>query len=233
MIPLDTALGFAARGWRVFPCIQRGPRRKSPLTPNGFHDASTDPVAISAWWRRWPDALIGVATGRTSGFVLLDIDVRYADRYGFDTLDVLGFAVLPETPIAHTASGGLHLYFAPPDAVEIACTEGERGKGIGPGPDWRGRRRLRHPAISRQRLFLGSPLELRHRRARTDTSRVVSTGARTYCFRPTSEADDGAIAMAKPPSTAHAGGSSARLRGNRKQPSTPSASRSAPSPPLI
>jgi Bifunctional DNA primase/polymerase, N-terminal len=138
MIPLDTALGFAARGWRMFPCIQRGPRRKSPLTPNGFHDASTDPVAISAWWRPWPDALIGVATGRTSGFVVLDIDVKYADRYGYDTLDAQGFAVLPETPMAHTASGGLHLYFAPPDAVEIACTEGERGKGIGPGLDWRG-----------------------------------------------------------------------------------------------
>jgi hypothetical protein len=47
----------------------------------------------------------------------------------------LGFAILPETPMAHTASGGLHLYFAPPEAVEIACTEGERGKGIGPGLD--------------------------------------------------------------------------------------------------
>jgi hypothetical protein len=66
------------------------------------------------------------------------MSMSYADRYGFDTLDALGFAILPETPMAHTASGGLHLYFAPPDAVEIGCTEGERGKGIGSGLDWRG-----------------------------------------------------------------------------------------------
>jgi hypothetical protein len=137
-LPLDAALGYAMGGWPVFPCIPSGPRRKRPLTDHGFHDASTDPVAITAWWRRWPDALVGVATGRTSGFVVLDIDVKYADRYGFDTLDALGFAILPETPMAHTASGGLHLYFTPPEAVEIACTEGERGKGIGPGLDWRG-----------------------------------------------------------------------------------------------
>jgi putative DNA primase/helicase len=138
MSPLDQALAYAACGWPVFPCIPSGPRRKRPLTDHGFHDASTDPVAITAWWRRWPDALIGVATGRTSGFVVLDVDVKYADRYGFDTLESLGFAILPETPMAHTASGGLHLYFTPPEAVEIACTEGERGKGIGPGLDWRG-----------------------------------------------------------------------------------------------
>ena len=138
MTPLETALGFAVRGWRVFPCIPRGPRRKHPLTSNGFHDASIGVAVITGWWHRWPDALIGVATGQTSGFVVLDVDVKYADRYGFDTLDVLGFAILPETPMAHTASGGLHLYFAPPEAVEIACTEGERGRGIGPGLDWRG-----------------------------------------------------------------------------------------------
>jgi hypothetical protein len=65
------------------------------------------------------------------------VDVKDG-RYGFDTLDALGFAILPETPMAHTASGGLHLYFAAPDVVEIACTEGDRGSGIGVGPDWRG-----------------------------------------------------------------------------------------------
>jgi hypothetical protein len=77
-------------------------------------------------------------TGRDSRFVVLDIDVTYAGRNGFDSLDALGFAILPDTPMAHTASGGLHLYFAPPDHVEIGCTEGARGCGIGPGLDWRG-----------------------------------------------------------------------------------------------
>jgi Bifunctional DNA primase/polymerase, N-terminal len=138
MTPLDAALAYVMLGWLVFPCQWHGPRRKRPLTDHGFLDASADPVAITAWWRRWPNALIGIATGRATGFVVLDIDVKYADRYGFDTLDALGFAILPKTPMAHTASGGLHLYFAPPDGVEVACTEGERGSGIGHGLDWRG-----------------------------------------------------------------------------------------------
>jgi hypothetical protein len=138
MTPLDTPLGFAERGWQVFPCIPQGPRRKRPLTQNGFHGASTDPFIITGWWRRWPDALIGVATGRASGFVVLDVDVKYVDRYGFDTLAALGHAVLPDMPMAHTPSGGLHLYFRLPEHVEIGCTEGDKGRGIGRGLDWRG-----------------------------------------------------------------------------------------------
>jgi hypothetical protein len=66
-MPLDVALAFAARGCRVFPCIPRGTGRKRPLTPNGFHDASIDPAVIAGWWRRWPDALIGVSTGAAAG----------------------------------------------------------------------------------------------------------------------------------------------------------------------
>ena len=40
--------------------------------------------------------------------------------------------------MVHTASGGLHLYFKPPDHVEIRNTEGAEGRGIGSGLDWRG-----------------------------------------------------------------------------------------------
>lgn len=40
--------------------------------------------------------------------------------------------------MVHTASGGLHLYFNPPEHVEIRNTEGAEGRGIGPGLDWRG-----------------------------------------------------------------------------------------------
>jgi hypothetical protein len=136
MTALATALALGARD--VFPCIPRGPGRKHPLTRNGFYDASNNLEVIAGWWQRWTDALIGIATGAASGFVVLDVDVKYADRYGLDTLDALGFGVLPETPMAHTASGGLHLYFALPTDVEIGCTEGDKGRGIGRGLDWRG-----------------------------------------------------------------------------------------------
>jgi hypothetical protein len=135
---LDAALWYAASGWPVFPCHWQGLRRKHPLTVHGHIDASTDPVVITAWWHRYPQALIAVPTGEVSGFAVLDVDVKYHDCNGFDTLAGLGHAVLPDTPMAHTASGGLHVYFAPPLNVEIGCTEGDKGRGIGPGLDWRG-----------------------------------------------------------------------------------------------
>jgi hypothetical protein len=137
-MPLDAALGYVCRGWTVFPCHWLGERRKRPLVKGGFHAANTDEAQIREWWRQWPDALIGIPTGRASGFVVLDIDVRDDRANGFDTLDALGVAILPHTPMVHTASGGLHLHFRPPDRVDLRNTAGERGSGIGPGLDWRG-----------------------------------------------------------------------------------------------
>ena len=43
-------------GWPVFPCKAES---KSPLTPQGFKDATTDPAQIRASWSRWPNAMIG------------------------------------------------------------------------------------------------------------------------------------------------------------------------------
>jgi len=138
MTPLYAALQYAERGWPLFPCRWKGERRKRPLTERGFHAATIDKVQIREWWRRWPRALIGIPTGRAIGAVVLDVDVKRPEANGFDTLDALGLAILPETPMAHTVSGGLHIYFAPPDHIEIGCTEGEKGRGIGRGLDWRG-----------------------------------------------------------------------------------------------
>jgi len=68
---------------------------------------------------------------------VLDIDVKRPESNGFDTLADVGFAILPNTPMAHTTSGGLHVYFARPADIEIGCTQGEKGRGIGRGLDWR------------------------------------------------------------------------------------------------
>jgi len=117
MTPLDQALAYLERGWAVFPCRwDGGPRlRKTPLTRNGFKDASRDPKAVRLWWARWPAALIGLPTGEASGVVALDIDVKRSEANGFDSLEDLGHSILPETPMAHTESGGLHVYFRYPD----------------------------------------------------------------------------------------------------------------------
>ena len=58
----------------MFPCKVDD---KAPYTKHGFLDATTDPARIRYWWRRWPDALIGVPTGRR--FVVIDVDLQHAE----------------------------------------------------------------------------------------------------------------------------------------------------------
>lgn len=133
MTALASALAYADRGWPVFPCRPD----KRPLVKDWPHAASRDPAQIEAWWQEWPGALIGCPTGLSNTFVVLDIDIKDPSRYGFDTLAELGFAILPDAPMTHTASGGLHLYFQCP-AEGLRNTAGSRGRGIGAGVDWRG-----------------------------------------------------------------------------------------------
>jgi hypothetical protein len=131
MTPAEEAFIYAERGAPVFPCRERDPGRKRPFTPRGFHDASRDPEIIKRWWRQWPAALIGMPTGEPSGVVVLDIDIKRPEANGFDSLEDLGI-VLPATPMVHTASGGLHVYFKNPER-ELKCSAGL----IGPGLDCR------------------------------------------------------------------------------------------------
>jgi hypothetical protein len=127
-----TTLTYAARGWPVFPCRATN---KIPLIKRWGEIASRNPAQIEAWWRKSPDALIGVPTGKRTGVIVLDIDTKDPRAYGFDTLADLGLAILPDTPMAHTRSGGLHLYFAC-IAQEIRNSAGK--SGLGPGLDVRG-----------------------------------------------------------------------------------------------
>ena len=100
---------LGASGVPVFPCVPAG---KRPLTAHGFRDASVAPDVIQGWWRREPDANIGVPTGTVGGVDVVDVDVHetgsgyaaynHARRAGL----VEGWAWLVRTP-----SGGLHAYF--------------------------------------------------------------------------------------------------------------------------
>ena len=80
MTTLEAALEYARRNWPVFPITPRA--KKLPLTRHGFKDASTDEHVIRAWWARWPDANVGIATGHRS-FVVVDLDIK-EDRNGME-----------------------------------------------------------------------------------------------------------------------------------------------------
>ena len=136
MTPLEAALRYTAR-WSVFPCQWRGEGRKRPLVEHGLRAATTDTDIITAWWTRWPEALIGVPTGEAIGYVVLDIDRKGGGPDGLVTLGRIDCPILPLTPTVYTASGGMHLYFVRPESG-LRNTNGDRGRGIGPGLDWRG-----------------------------------------------------------------------------------------------
>jgi putative DNA primase/helicase len=67
---IRAALAVAA-DYPVFPC---DPISKRPLTEHGFKEATQDPAVVTSWWRRTPEALIGVPTGSPSGLVAVDVD---------------------------------------------------------------------------------------------------------------------------------------------------------------
>lgn|SRR3990167_3587541 len=124
---LNEALEYASRGWYVFPC-----RGKVPLTHNGFKEASIDPAKITAWWTQWPDANIAMATGKISGVIVVDVDIKKGAG-GDESLFVLEskFGKLPDTPQSRTPSGGRHYFFKYPSGYEIPCKVGiEKGIDI-------------------------------------------------------------------------------------------------------
>jgi hypothetical protein len=125
-----TALRYAQVGWPVFPCK---PGAKIPVIPgahplgdparaacrgecgrqgHGFYDATTDPAVIRAWWDRWPEANVAIATG-APGPDVLDVDVK-PDGDGWAAFNRLRRAGLlgGGHALVRTPSGGLHVYYA-------------------------------------------------------------------------------------------------------------------------
>lgn len=103
------AVRLARRGIAVLPLQPRG---KIPLCEHGSHDATTDADQVRAWWGETPDANIGIATGRVSGLVVVDIDGDEGEESFLELQREHG--TIPDTLWARTGSGGWHLYFQHP-----------------------------------------------------------------------------------------------------------------------
>lgn len=102
------ALKYAERGWKVFPVL---PDKKIPYrATHGVKDATSDPEEINAIWEKYPNANIGIATGKISGIVVLDVDPRNGGNESLDDL-IEKHGPLPETIECLTPNGGKHLYF--------------------------------------------------------------------------------------------------------------------------
>lgn len=105
----EAALEFAQAGVPVFPCVPFG---KRPLTPNGFHAATTVEGVIARWWQQWPDANIGMPTGQATGVEVVDIDVRESGS-GFAAFQraLDGNVAGGELARVRTPSDGMHAYY--------------------------------------------------------------------------------------------------------------------------
>jgi hypothetical protein len=137
----EAAIHYAAQGWPVFPLAGKIPfRTLDGRDGHGYHDATTDPELITAWWQQHPTANIGLPTGEVSGVIVLDLDPRHADRRQPNLLRVLTerYGELPKTRTVRTAHGGLHCYFAHPkdghrypNAVQLDTLAGVDVRGDG------------------------------------------------------------------------------------------------------
>ena len=114
---LDAALQYADLGYPVFPCANA--ENPAPLTPHGFHDATTDLDQISAWWTERPDACIGLATKD-----LLAVDVDQPDNPWLAD-DPERAHSLAAAPTSITPGGGRHHIFRRPAGKNWKCSVGK------------------------------------------------------------------------------------------------------------
>lgn len=119
----DHALAWAARGYRVFPCIAGS---KHPRVARFYEVATSDPEAVAAMWTDpttgWPQNYnIGVDT---SDMIVVDID----QKNGKDGLAAYMALDLPlDTLMARSPSGGRHAYLSGPSK---SLSVGKIGEGL-------------------------------------------------------------------------------------------------------
>ncbi|NOT02775.1 MAG: bifunctional DNA primase/polymerase [Phycisphaerales bacterium] len=103
VVPLHTTINGVCSCRRGKACPSPG---KHPRTRHGVNDASSDPDQIRTWWKRWPNANVGIACGRGSKLIVLDVD----PRNGGNLADIEStYGPLPATVRSETGGGGLHV----------------------------------------------------------------------------------------------------------------------------
>lgn len=153
MTILDSALEYARRGWPVFPCKPTPDKAKGskmplvagadkdPLTgveikkTGGHWRATTDEAVIREWWRKNPDALIGLPSGFRTNLLVIDLDPDGESVEEVEARLVGKVGDLGNPPRIRTQSGGNHLWYAMPDG-EAEPPKNQARRGIR-NVDWR------------------------------------------------------------------------------------------------
>lgn len=128
---MSEALKYAKRGLAVIPL-----QGKIPLTQHGSHDASADLEQVRSWWTQWPNANIGIATGKINQLYVIDADEdAQKGKYGLTSIKQWERrnGQLPQTCTVRTGRGGRHYYYFDkeehPNANDIINDVDIRGEG--------------------------------------------------------------------------------------------------------
>lgn len=113
MTLLEYALAYEKLGWSVMPvCPGLHPTYQENKVPYvkwvEFRERRATPEEIKKWWKTWPDANIGIITGKISGITVVDFDGPHARQ----SLEAI-VGDIPETIAQSTGrpEGGTHALF--------------------------------------------------------------------------------------------------------------------------
>jgi putative DNA primase/helicase len=120
---LEAALSYARAGLNIFPAhairggkcscgeikgCSPGKHPIGALVPRGVLAATVDVKVIAEWWSQVPDANIGIATGKASNLVVLDVD----GSAGEDTLSSI-LTIQGPLPATLDRQGPPHIFSIP------------------------------------------------------------------------------------------------------------------------
>ena len=138
---MQEAMDLARKGFRVFPvyeptskgCSCRQGEKctnnagKHPRVMEWQKAATTDEKQIKTWWSKWNRANIGIATGKGSNIIVLDVD---ANKGGdASVVELFADTDLPETLTAQTGNG-YHIFFQIVEGFEIKNSVVKIGDGL-------------------------------------------------------------------------------------------------------
>jgi len=102
------ALKYVEQGFSIIPV---GNDKKPLVTWQKYQVEKADKEQIENWWSQFPNANIGIVTGKISNLVVVDVDVKNKKEMDF-TLDIpVWLEKHNDTYQVKTASGGRHYYF--------------------------------------------------------------------------------------------------------------------------
>src|SRR5215470_15023377 len=142
---LAAALTLARCGLASFPADLRNGGKKSYASAQYSNGAAwgktRDPAQIRYYFRKWPDANLGLPTGADNGFWVLEPDTLKG--HGVDGIASLRaleakHGKLPDTLMAESPSGSPHYYFNWPKGLPEGVEIRNSASVIAPGIDVRG-----------------------------------------------------------------------------------------------